>query len=395
MLSVNKDRIIKLADKVAEYSLYVMIFTLPFSKSMVEIFFTVALIAWVIKRLLSKSFAPVATELNIPIAVFVLLGFLSAVNSVSLSLSLKGFFFKLFEWVMIYFIVVERIDTKGKLGKMVLIMLLSAFLMSMDGIFQAIRGTDFLLNYSAVAGNIMRASFDSPNGFGAWLVVMLLLALSLACFSENNKKPMLWILICLLIFCLVSTYSRGAWIAGFLSLIFLGLVRSKKLFLITILVMLILPFIVPSSVKERADSIMKISRTNTDRFTLWQEALNITADFPLLGSGINTYASIAPRYKLTEETGVYPHNCYLQMAAESGVLGLGAFLWILVTLFRASLLNIRKIYDKFRGAVLAGLLAGLFGLLIHSFVDTDLYSLQLGNLIWFMMGLVIAVQRVV
>ena len=164
--------------------------------------------------------------------------------------------------------------------------------------------------------------------------------------------------------------------------------------MIMILFVLILPFIVPASVKQRANSIIKITSMNTDRFTLWQEALNITADFPLLGSGINTYASIAPRYKLTEVTGVYPHNCYLQMAAESGVLGLGAFLWILVALFKTSLVNVKRLDDKLYGAVLPGFLAGLFGLLIHSFVDTDIYSLQLGNLIWFLMGLVIAVQKV-
>ncbi|MDD5679960.1 MAG: O-antigen ligase family protein [Candidatus Omnitrophica bacterium] len=394
MLNIDLEHIIKLADKVAEYSLYALIFTLPVSKSMVEIFFTIALVSWLVKRLLLKSFTPVRTELNIPIAVFVLIGFLSMLTSVSLLLSLKGFFFKLFEWVMIYFIVTEMINTRKKLNNTILIMLAAAFIMSIDGIFQAITGKDFFLNYSSVAGYIIRASFDSPNGFGVWVVVMLILAASLACFSENKKRHLLWILICPLIFCLVSTYSRGAWAAGFLSLIFLGFIRSKKLFLIAVVLLLILPFIMPASVKQRADSIMKISRTNTDRFTLWQEALNITRDFPLLGSGINTYASVAPRYKLTEVTGVYPHNSYLQMSAESGLLGVGAFLWVLVALFKTSLVNVKRLNNKLCGAVLPGLLAGLFGLLIHSFVDTDIYSLQLGNLIWFLMGLIIAVQKV-
>ncbi len=109
---------------------------------------------------------------------------------------------------------------------------------------------------------------------------------------------------------------------------------------------------------------------------------------------MNTYASIAPSYKLTEETGYYPHNSYLQMTAESGVLGIGAFLWVLAALFGTSLANIKGINDKFYRAVLVGLLAGLFGFLIHSFVDTDFYSLQLGNLMWFMMGLIAAVQRI-
>lgn len=394
MLDIDRGSIIRSADKAAEYSLCAMIFTLPFSKSMVEIFFTVALICWIVKRLLLRSFAPVGTELNIPIAVYILIGFLSTITSVSLPLSLQGFFFKLLEWVMIYFIVIETIDTRQKLNAVLMVTLGSAFFMGIDGIFQALTGADFIRRYSSIAGYIIRASFDSPNGFGAWLIVMLLLTFSLAYFSKSGKRPMLWLLVCLLIFCLVLTYSRGVWIACILAMIFLGFLRSKKVLVIMMAVLLILPFVTSDYGKQRVDSIMRISRTNTDRFTLWQEALNITKDHPLLGAGLNTYASVAPRYRLTEKTGVYPHNSYLQMAAESGVMGLGAFLWILVVLFKTSLMNVKRINDKFYTAALFGLLAGLFGLLAHSFVDTDIYSLQLGNLIWLLMGLIIAVQKV-
>ena len=152
-------------------SLCAMIFTLPFSKSMVEIFFTIALISWIIKRFMSyysaaprislvKAFTPVSTELNSPIAVFILMGFLSTVCSVSFSLSLKGFFFKLFEWVMIYFIVAESVNNEKKLNWVLLIMLVSALLMGVDGIFQAVTGTDFLRNYPALGFRI-QASFDA------------------------------------------------------------------------------------------------------------------------------------------------------------------------------------------------------------------------------------------
>ena len=130
------------------------------------------------------------------------------------------------------------------------------------------------------------------------------------------------------------------------------------------------------------------------RQELWQEALSIVKDFPLLGSGLNTYAIVAPAYKITRTTGFYPHNSYLHMAAESGLLGLGAFLWIMISLFKASLANLKKIDNRFYGAILIGLLAGLFGFLAHSFVDVNIYTLQLGNLMWFIMGLIVAVQKV-
>lgn len=408
---------VKRLDRLIEFSLLALIFTLPFSKSMVEIFFIVALIGWVLKRAAYcysatprisplKVFAPVSTELNLPITIFAFFGFLSMLTSVSFILSMEGFFFKLFEWIMLYFIVAETVNDDKKLNRFLLVVLASMTLMGIDGLFQHITGTDFLRKY--YAGDRIRGSFDSANGFAAWLIVMFPLALSLAFskignwFGSVNRrgwfkvivKLLLLFLSLLLLLCLAWTLSRSGWLAGFLALVFLGIFGKRKVLIITMVILLILPFAATVSIKNRADTIMEISKANDVRFPLWHEAMNITADFPLLGSGLNTYASIAPRYKLTEETGYYPHNCYLQMAAESGVLGLGAFLWILITLFRISLMNIKRINDKFCGAVLAGLLAGLFGLLVHSFFDVDIYSLQLGNLMWFIMGLIVAVQKV-
>lgn len=408
---------VKWLDSLIEFSLLALIFTLPFSKSMVEIFFTIALICWILKRIarhysvvprgfLLKAFAPVSTELNLPITIFALFGFLSMLTSVSLALSLEGFFFKLFEWIMLYFIVAEAVNDDKKLNRFLLALIASMILMSMDGLFQHVTGTDFLRKY--YAGDRIRGSFDSANGFAAWLVAMFPLALSLA-FSQIGNwfgnvhkrswfkvivKLLLLFLSLLLLLCLAMTLSRSGWLAGFLALVFLGIFGKRKMLIITAAILLILPFAATVSIKNRADTIMEISKASDVRFSLWQEALNITADFPLLGAGLNTYASIAPRYKVTEETGYYPHNSYLQMAAESGALGIGAFLWVLAALFKTSLANVKKINDKFHGAALAGLLAGLFGLLAHSFFDVDIYSLQLGNLTWFIMGLIVAVQRV-
>jgi putative inorganic carbon (HCO3(-)) transporter len=447
-----------------------MIFTLPFSRSMVETFFVLALASWIVKRwiwrrpqtppsfssgnskeskgrsptrahrqdyapypsrvdwragtdhrpqtarfiekikerifILIETFKPIETKLNLPIGMFVLVGFLSTLTSVSLSLSLEGFFFKMVEWIMIYFIVVETMNSRKKVNRILAIIFLSIALITANGIFQLLTGTDFIRNYSMI-GQRMQSSFNSSNGFAGWLVVMIPLALSLAYFGKSSwfdaseryirlkmlVKPMAWVLTCVSVLCLVLAYSRGAWIASLLSLVFFGILRSKKLLIIIMIALLISPFFVNDDIKIRVNSIIRISKVNTDRFSLWSEALSIIKDFPLLGSGLNTYATVAPSYRITEETGVYPHNSYLHMAAESGLLGLGAFVWIIITLFKTSLASLKRINDRFHDVVLIGLLTGLFGFLIHSFVDVNIYTLHLGNLMWFVMGLIVAVQK--
>ncbi len=82
------------------------------------------------------------------------------------------------------------------------------------------------------------------------------------------------------------------------------------------------------------------------------------------------------------------------MVVEIGLLGLGTFLWSIFVLFKSSLQNLRKIKNEFWFFLIAGLLSGLFGFLVHSFFDTNFYSVQLGNLMWVVMGAIVVVQKI-
>jgi putative inorganic carbon (HCO3(-)) transporter len=129
----------------------------------------------------------------------------------------------------------------------------------------------------------------------------------------------------------------------------------------------------------------------TGREDFWRKTISVIRQYPALGIGLNTYSKLSN----TEEfdwIGGYPHNCYLQMAAETGVLGLAAFLWILFVLFLNAMKSLRSIQDRYFEILLLGSMAGAAGFLIHSFVDTGLYSVKLGNLFWIMMGFMTAMQ---
>ena len=110
----------------------------------------------------------------------------------------------------------------------------------------------------------------------------------------------------------------------------------------------------------------------------------IIKDYPILGTGPNTYLSVVPQYKIADKNYLYyPHNSFLHMAAEVGLLGLWAFLWVMWRFFRQGI----KISKKQGNILLLGLMAGVLAFLIHSFFDTNLYSLQLVVLFWFVLGL--------
>ena len=121
-------------------------------------------------------------------------------------------------------------------------------------------------------------------------------------------------------------------------------------------------------------------------YGFWSEATRIIEVHPILGSGLNTYAKMATQFG-------YAHNCYLQMAAEIGILGLIVFLVMLGFLYGGAVQALPYIRDPFIVAVTTGAMAGLFGFLTQSFLDTTFYSVQLSNLMWIFMGLIVAAYR--
>ena len=108
-------------------------------------------------------------------------------------------------------------------------------------------------------------------------------------------------------------------------------------------------------------------------------------DNPLLGSGIGTYKYNSLRYQARfleqgQNRSIYPyvfatktHNEYLQLWAELGIVGLGIFIWFIISYFHYGLRFIKRVKNRCKqgiiiglmGAVVAVLIDGIFGFPLH------------------------------
>ena len=464
-------------ERAMRVSFYCLIFFLPISTALTEIFASLSLIFFFTKKggtfyyylkelsvqkisvsfwkktlTFLKFFKPVKSYLSWPIGMFIFVGFLSVWVSDYPLLSIKAFFFKLLQGTYLYFNFIECIKTKRHLAIFLSIFIASSALIGINGIFQNFTGHGFIHGRSSLEhfsqGRITSA-FKHSNDFGAYLVVVCSLLLGLGLFNRWRWDISVWlnalkiqhqkrfdmrvkifiiILFILSMTCLGLTFSRGAWAGFFIAAIFLGLHKKRIFFSAAIVILFVLIF-QPLMTKIRnvsfvSDDIRKgkiskeqevlceghiqeefsLSRVYWEKFkkitehlhgkgrkTYWEEATVIIRRSPLLGVGLNTYTKVAPKYV---QYGSYPHNCYLHLAAEMGFIGLSFFIGIMVVLFLKSIQSLRNINEKFSSAVLLGSLAGLLGFLAQSFVDTNFYSVQLGNLMWIVMGVIVAVQRI-
>jgi putative inorganic carbon (hco3(-)) transporter len=125
-----------------------------------------------------------------------------------------------------------------------------------------------------------------------------------------------------------------------------------------------------------------------ERFAHGQAAIGMANDSPWLGVGFGNYEVAYPHYELMNwrfPLG-HAHNYYLNLLAETGVIGLGAYLiaWIMIVGLTLQVLN-RLV--GFRRGLALGLLGAWTHLTVHSIFD-KLYVNNLFLHIGVMLGLI-------
>ena len=420
------------ADRALEYTLYGMIFYIPISNALIESLFVFALLFFVIKKMAKPEFKFLENYTYLFLMFFLYFSIASFINSgIYFEKSVKALFFKWLEYILMFIVVHDTFLNKPKrLWIAILIFLSVSGLIAIDGIFQQLTKIDFIRHRSWF---YVTASFKNPNDFGAYLVAIGLMVIALLFYGTGKYKTLshttetsqrrvlesrqrrdevscsslkkqyrykkiafgdnfgaifsgwktLSLLAVLLNICLILTFSRGAWI-GFLAGLFLLIFFSKKKKIFYVLVCNIMSFILIPALRSR---VLNTFQPGGDafRFTIWPVAISMIKENPFLGKGVGTFMAYFSKYP-TDLSPQYAHNCFLQIWAETGIFSLISFLLFAGLLLYQGIKKFRKDNDP----VLLGLVCGAFGFLVHSFFDTNLYSLQLATLFWVLMGLISA-----
>lgn len=275
-------------------------------------------------------------------------------------------------------------------------------------IFLGGSGADHL----AILGRFYRAfgTFGQPNPFAGFMGLMLPLALmgayvqAASILSEYRKKRRvhwysLGLLICfglsaaLISAALLASWSRGAWLGTAVAAAVMLFALPKRattgvaaaLGLAFLFAGLWLGGLLPRSVINRltasADDFLAmedvrgvdvspINYAVIERIAHWQAALNMAQSNPILGVGLGNYEIVYDRYRLInwKEPLGHAHNFYLNTLAETGLVGLAAYLafWLVIFLvtWRA-----RAHPDSFARATAIALLGSWTYLAVHSIFD--------------------------
>lgn len=215
---------------------------------------------------------------------------------------------------------------------------------------------------------------------------------------------------------LLTSWGRGAWLGAAAALGAMVVFAPRQRWhgaallaaALTLAAGLWLSGLVPPGIAARASSVVAdftgfgdmrgvfITNENfsmVERLAHWQAALNMASAHPWVGVGLGHYEAAYPAFALARWPHAlgHAHNDYLNLLAETGIIGLVTALtgWTLIVTWTVQALRVRA-------PVMNGLVLGLLGSWIHFAVHSAVDKLTVNNLflhIGVMLGLLAIVDR--
>ena len=248
-----------------------------------------------------------------------------------------------------------------------------------DGFFQFYFGKN-ILGYSTQSSRLSSLFFDEWI-LGSYLQKFYPLLIIILFHDQIEKKYIyLNFIILTLVYLIVflSGERTAFYLLNFLLIIlFLSFNISKKIkFFLYLIVPLVILILINSPMKERVflldnkinfkDKIISFYNYNYKYYH--KTSLNIFLDHKLLGSGVKTFRVLCDDYyylEVTKSCSTHPHNYYMQILAECGILGIFIififFIYLIYKYINFLIKNKRLLNQKFHKAIiLSGLLVYLW-----------------------------------
>ncbi len=377
----------------------------------------ITLVSWLLSSLIyKKKITPF--PLIWPFIIFWATCAISLIFSTYLPRSLIVFGFIIF--TSIFAIMMNQfINTTERLEKVIIVLYWSTMVVCIFGFFQFLGDvvglptslTGLREGYTKAVFGFPRVQAFSiePLYLGSYLMIPLgiFIALFLAKVPiKSISRLQMFIAILFSIIILVLTVSRGAYLAFGVLLVVLFILMARHFLSPKIIITATLAgliaigavywFINKGEDKAYEEFIKHVSvedftegESVQGRLSEFDYALEMSETNPWFGVGIGNYGAAKKPYADYAEMDVWDivNNQYIELLAETGYVGLGAFILIIIVVIWRSIIAFYRTQEPIIKFTLAGLLAAFIGTLVQYNFFSTLYIIH----IWVLIGLLVAV----
>jgi hypothetical protein len=325
------------------------------------------LLSWITRIMQQRTpMAPLLVTPALPlyagaILIATMVGVAAGTTKLSMAVLYMG---KFTEFFLIYLLLVNNITRREEFRALavftILVALASALMVSN------------VLSEDRISGRLNGPLGETANMYGGYLILNLGIAIGLFLHSPTAGVRLAFAgAVVLLGIPLLYTYSRTSFVAIFLASILFGIVKDRRLLAVTLIVGLITPVIAPASIMDRISTIAGVATGNeptswSSRVFAWQTlGGRALAESPVVGFGL---ASV--RLGMVD-------NEYVRVLIDTGLLGLGLFLWVLARLgIQATLLIDRIPPQSFERGYASGYWISFVAMAVHAVGATSYTSIR-------------------
>jgi putative inorganic carbon (hco3(-)) transporter len=317
---------------------------------------------------------------------------------------------------MLLFALLARVLRSPRLrSTLISVYLLVALIVSVYGMRQWIFGAAALATWvdptSSLAGTTRVYSFlMNPNLLAAYLLpAVMFSAAAIFAWKGWIPKALAVVMWGINSACLILAFSRGGWIgfvvAGFVFVTLLVhwfsayLPRFWRVWALPIVLGVtaagvILAVVTIDPLRDRVASMFsgRDDSSNNFRINVWMAVIEMVKDRPVLGigPGNDAFNRVYPRYQQAGYTALSAYSILLEILVETGFIGLGCFLWILMVTLTQGWVQIQRLRSiaSRDGFWLMAAIATMLGMLSHGLFDTVWYRPQVSTLWWLMLAIV-------
>lgn len=354
--------------------------------------------------------------LALPVAAFTVVAILGLFNAPNLDRSVTVLAFQLFT-IAIAFVVPFQLRAREQLPQLLKWLLAGTLVVTLFGVFQfigdwiglptSLTGLRDLYTKDVLGFPRVQSTALEPLYYANYLLIPLSILLALFLRRDNTLPQwMVGTLLGLVVVNLLLTVARGAYIAAVPTVLLVSAVYARQLFTQRVLGVIAAACVTGVIVLSQLTSLSVFTDnfaghvTNlfggasyVERVDMFVVAMDAWEQHPWIGIGSGSFGPFqaSSPFFAPREGWKIVNNEYIELLAENGVLGLAAMLAVFGVVFIRSLKAIRLSVDPLHKAVLVGLTAALVGILVQYNTFSVLYIVH----IWFVVGVLIALQNMV
>lgn len=337
----------------------ILIISGPFLSDLTVVYFSIIYAYLLIKN---KDFENILFDYKY-FFLFGIICFVSTfINSKIDILTLKSILlFRFYFFICFSIIIIE--SNKKLLSHFFILLFITLSVLTIDAYFQLLTNYNFF-GFEKLDPKRLSGMFDDEYVLGSFLFKASILLLYTSCFSKINSNYSLILFLFIIEPMIFFSGQRGPFIISIIFVFGIFLVNYKSMITYISLIYLILliggnlllndkyneRFIYDVSANIKKENIIKIDNKNNKNISfsifspahtqLYASSISMFSEKKLLGHGVNSFRKECVKYNACS---THPHNFYLQVLAETGLIGFIVIFCFFINITIDLLIKLKKI----------------------------------------------------